>query len=36
MCSSMNAQVSLSAGMGMISGFTSENAHDDQHLRRRT
>ena len=27
MCSSMNAQVSLSAGMGMISGFTSENAH---------
>ena len=27
MCSSMNAQVSLSAGMGMINGFTAENAY---------
>ena len=26
-CSSLNAQVSLSAGMGMINGFTSENSH---------
>ena len=27
MCSSMNAQVSLSAGMGTIKGFTSDNSH---------
>jgi hypothetical protein len=26
MCSSMNAQVSLSAGMGMVNGFTSQNS----------
>lgn len=31
MCSSMNAQVSLSAGMGVINGFTSENANFGVH-----